>query len=257
MAKRKAGLHKKVSSIFDGAPLPAQEKTEQTTAPPQAPVSPSPPPPAPRTEPPKPPAPRPAPVVKKKSRPEIETKPFWKRERKRFGREPDVDKSKQKKMGVLLLVLTIVFVVVLFQQFYSSRQPKKVEGTSGLQSQSVGLHDSAHSKVTIDDSLINWKIPEPYPTDLRDPMHVPTEVVAPTSQPIEAEPGSGVVRVAIIKDSIVVKSILYSEESSSAVVGDEIVREGQIVLGAKVIRINPYSVEFEVNGERFLKSLQD
>jgi hypothetical protein len=258
MAKRKAGLHKRVSSIFDGAPVPAKEEAEDT-APPQAPAGPLPPPPTPQIKPTKPPATQPTPAVKEKLKPEIKVKPPRKRERERAVYKPDVKQSRQRTIAILLCVLAVVLAASLFQRFYSSRPAEQTEEPSEQQfsDQIVGLSDFIRSKFVIDDLKINWKVPEPYPTDLRDPMYVPEKGVVSTGQATEAEPGRGILRATIIKDSIIIKSILYSEEDSTAVIGDEIVREGQTVLGAKVIKINPHSIEFEVDGERFSKPLQD
>jgi len=254
MAKRKAGLHKRVSSIFDGAPVPAEEKTEDI-APPKIPEGPLPSAPAPQIKPTKPPAP----PIKEKFRPKIKVKPPRKHVRKRPVYEPDAKKSRQRKMSILLCALAIVSAGVIFQRFYFLRPAEQTEEPSEEQSsgQQVTLSDPIHSKMVINELAINWKIPEPYPTDLRDPMYIPEKVVVPTGLTTETESGRSLLRATIIMDRIVVQSILYSEEDSTVVIGDEIVREGQTVLGAKVIKIKPHSVEFEVNGERFSKPLQD
>jgi hypothetical protein len=58
-----------------------------------------------------------------------------------------------------------------------------------------------------------------------------------------------------LDEQLIVKSIFYSEQGRSAVVGDslEIVYEGQEVFGAKVIKIDKDSVEFEMNGVKFTR----
>lgn len=47
---------------------------------------------------------------------------------------------------------------------------------------------------------------------------------------------------------LVVKGIVYSERNPSALIGKEIVHEGDTISGAQVVRIRKDSVEFSVNG---------
>ena len=49
----------------------------------------------------------------------------------------------------------------------------------------------------------------------------------------------------------VVAGTLWSADSSSALINNEIVREGDIVDGVKVVKIDKGMVEFEKNGERW------
>jgi type II secretory pathway component PulC len=55
---------------------------------------------------------------------------------------------------------------------------------------------------------------------------------------------------------LIVKGIVYSEDSSFAIIGTEIVHEGGTVSGATVVKINPDSVEFEMNGKRWTQKVQ-
>jgi hypothetical protein len=48
---------------------------------------------------------------------------------------------------------------------------------------------------------------------------------------------------------LVVRSIIYSEDISSAVIDNRIVHEGEKVRGVNIIKINKNNVEFELNGE--------
>jgi hypothetical protein len=60
-----------------------------------------------------------------------------------------------------------------------------------------------------------------------------------------------------LKDAVVspkevaLKGILYSEGNSSALIGETIVREGDIIDGVKVVKINKKTVEFEKDGEKW------
>lgn len=53
-----------------------------------------------------------------------------------------------------------------------------------------------------------------------------------------------------------VRGIAFSSDRPSAVIGTTIVHEGDIVLGALVVRIGRDGVEFEVNGERWIQKVQ-
>jgi len=53
-----------------------------------------------------------------------------------------------------------------------------------------------------------------------------------------------------------VRGIAYSQDKPAAVIGTTIVHEGDLVLGATVLRITRDEVEFEVNGERWVQKVQ-
>jgi len=53
-----------------------------------------------------------------------------------------------------------------------------------------------------------------------------------------------------------VRGIAYSYDRPSAVIGTTIVHEGDVVLGATIVRISRASVEFEVNGETWAQKVQ-
>ncbi len=52
------------------------------------------------------------------------------------------------------------------------------------------------------------------------------------------------------------KGILYSEDNPSASVNGKIVKEGSVIDGIKVVKINKDSVEFEKNGEKWTQRLK-
>ena len=56
---------------------------------------------------------------------------------------------------------------------------------------------------------------------------------------------------AISSNKVALKGILYSEDNSSAMVGNKIVKEGDIIDGVKVVKINKDTVEFEKDGQRW------
>jgi hypothetical protein len=54
---------------------------------------------------------------------------------------------------------------------------------------------------------------------------------------------------------LTIKSIVYSEDNPSAVIGSRIVHEGEKVLGATVVKINKDSVEFEAGGKKWKQNI--
>ena len=54
---------------------------------------------------------------------------------------------------------------------------------------------------------------------------------------------------------VVVTAIVYGEDNRSAIVSEKVVCEGDVINGCKVIKINKYEIEFEKNGRRFTKGI--
>jgi hypothetical protein len=57
--------------------------------------------------------------------------------------------------------------------------------------------------------------------------------------------------VVVSPREVALKGILYSEDNSSALIGETIVAEGDIIDGVKVVKINKDTVEFEKDGEKW------
>jgi type II secretory pathway component PulC len=56
---------------------------------------------------------------------------------------------------------------------------------------------------------------------------------------------------------LVVRGIAHDENEPYAIIGTQIVKKGERILGAAVIRINQDSVEFEMNGRRWIQKVED
>ena len=56
---------------------------------------------------------------------------------------------------------------------------------------------------------------------------------------------------------VVVTAIVYGEDNPSAIVSDKVVSEGDVINGCKVIKIDRYTIEFEKNGKRFTKGIDE
>ena len=251
MEKQKSGLHKEISSIFSGVPIPKKNDAGQpsSTATQEAPTY-GPPshlsgkgmevPPVMKphskeipTESPKPdenPAASTPPVIKVKR-----GRPAWLEQiqhliqDKFFAPQPGVNPARQKATVVLVPLLFIGMLLAFY---------KVLGGGPGKTTEPRVITPS--NAIAASAGIIDWQIPEAYPTTLRDPMQfgkVPTDTQTDT-------------------DNIEIKGILYSEENPSAIIGTEIVHEGGTVSGATVIKINKDSVEFERDGKRWTQKVK-
>ncbi len=258
MAKSKAGLHKKVSSIFDGVlresndaalspphvlvpkrpedeprskhkeeglepPAPAKQPAQScmTTLEPQEPTKPSleaaPPEPPKAT---RPKQPKVGAVIKIAK--QIPWRECWhKIESKFFAPRPGVDVKRQKLMAVLIPVMVVILIFVFS---WALRTPSRVKATAPVLKLSKA--------VAVSNNKIDWQIPTPYPATLRDPMQFGSATAT--------QAGTG---------RLIVKGIVLSGDKSSAIIDNQIVREGEKILGATVVKINKDSVEFEKNGK--------
>jgi hypothetical protein len=280
MAKHRPGLHKEISSIFDGVPIPKSDGAPQPSSEPEPDLtgherqsttnnwrldSPEPekqepsvgigstvPPPEPEqfAE----PAPRPAPPPEPEwpaepalrparlEPPKVEASPkaagsnplqkIWQQIESRFlAPKPGVNPARQKATVVLIPVLFIALIFALFQVFGAA--PRKIKGAT---------EDGAVNIARAGSTKIDWKIPDPFPPALRDPMRF-TPVAA----------------TVVETGKLIVTSILYDKENPSArsaAISNQIVYEGEKVMGATVIKINSNSVEFELNGRKWTQRVQ-
>lgn len=260
MPRKKSGLHKEISTIFNGVPIPKSSDGIQPgpTATQQAgsygPPShlmkrtaeiPTPIKPSPKNEPKA--APKTAAIEKPKlnfdeqftapateiitrSRPEWLERLVQSVKEKFFEPKPGVSPARQKAMVVLVPVLFIGMVMAFV----------KVVG-SGPSKTAANTFKPTGGGVVAAASSITWQPPAPYPTNLRDPMKFgPLEPVT--------EPGQ--------TGDFAVKGIIYSEDNPSAIIGIEIVHVGSKINGATVTKINKDSVEFEMNGKKWTQNVQ-
>ena len=260
MPKHKRGLHKEISSIFGGVPIPkdngaprlSSAATEEeganygppshltgTTTETQQPAEKSPPKAIPTEE------PRPSPgwgepkadekYAAKKPAAVKTASQAWLEESlqrikdKLFAPKPGVSSTRQKMMVVLVPILFVVMIFVLIRVLGSG---------PGKTTESKIIKPSKAIAAATD--TIVWQIPPPYPTTLRDPMRLGSVTTITQSE----------IR------KIIVKGIVYSKDNPSAIIGTEIVHEGSKVSGATVVKINKDSVEFEMNGKRWTQKVR-
>ena len=214
MAKRKAGLHKKISSIFDGVPLPNKNAAQQgghnlPLSAHGADISPQ-----SRIE-----------VLQTGKNSGMPRTAFGNQQqdqRQRVAGYPksdvpvlrrNVKRRRQIVMAMLIPILFAAFIFLLMRAFetpsfrvsFSLPKPRPVR-------------------------TVDWKIPALYPTTLRDPMDVVT-----SSDPCE----------------LAITAVIIDEEdpsSSIALVSGRTVRIGDTIAGASVVNIEKNDITFEKDG---------
>lgn len=263
--KNQTRLHKEISSIFKGVPIPNDNGIQQSSGAPVADHigSPAPKPPAPKLpapepqnlqnpqapEPYQPPRPlqKAAPAQKPKTDVEkyasekrtavkVVNQALWQPMMNRlFALRPGVGGTRQKAMAVLVPFLFVAMILALIKAF-SVPSRTKAETGQGTSADTVAASYE-----------IDWKIPAPYSATYRDPMRPGSATITQTeTERLETEKIT----------SLTVKSIVYSEDSPSVIIGSRIVHEGEKVLGATVVKINKDSVEFEAGGKRWKQNVR-
>lgn len=264
MAKRREGLHKQISAIFDGVPIPKGDGAErapraptpdgtghvlpklpaaprQLTPSTAKPPQPAETPPTPKLREPGQSLPKAAPAKRAEADAAVKPKrqirgrqiPQWQKsleqiKTKLFTPKPGVSATRQKAIVILAPALFIVMIFV-FIRVLSGPSPMTSMGQSFGPTNPVGGSDNK----------IDWQIPDPYPTTLRDPMQFGSVTVT--------EAGTS---------GLTVRAIVYSRDDPVALIGRRRVHEGDKVLGATIVKINEGSVEFEMNGKRWTQRVQ-
>lgn len=271
MSKNRPGLHKNISSIFDGVPVSQDNGADQADPPPvteeQTNYGPpshltgtkaenqSPEPSPPKAEPTIEHRPEPEPEIiekpsfekpkfemPKSEKPKVE-EPKAKKHKgpgaleqtitrikdKLFAPKPGVNPGRQKMMVIMMPVMFIGMIVAFY----------KVLGV-GPKGAPPAPTITPSNAVAAASGQIDWKIPPLYPETLRDPMKIGSVTTTTDGQ----------------IGQITVKGIVYSEDDPSAIIGSEILHEGDQVSGATIIKINKNSVEFEMNGRKWTEKIQ-
>ena len=267
--KKRAGLHKEISSIFDGVPIPSSNGTKRPSGaslsgrtgyadakspaqPPQNLSNPQAPTPHQPTQ----PFQKPAPVKQPEldlpktgasdRRATIKTtnqETSWQHiKNKFFAPKSDVSTTRQKVMAVLVPVLSIVLIFVFIKVFsVPSRtiaKPPEVQPADTV----AGIVDK-----------IDWKIPTLYSTTYRDPMRLSsasTDQNEPEPQPEPPKLPSGKT------EKLIVRSIVYTEDNPSAIIGNRIVHEGDKILDVTIVKISRDSVEFKMDNKNWIQKVE-
>ena len=176
-------------------------------------------------------------IANKRTVVKIVSNGFWGQiKNKLFAPKPGTSTTKQKVMVIMLPVLFILLLIFVFRGGVLGTSANKTEAGDENNASGIASADS--------NAQIEWKIPETYPATLRDPMQL-----GPIERVPDQNKSGGLVELTV-------KSILYSEDMSSAVIGNKIVHEGEKVRGVRIIKINRDNVEFEMNGKIWYQKVQ-
>ena len=262
---RKSGLHKQISSIFDGVPVPANsalseepEVLDELMEPAALNVS-----EATATQETAPQSSGPSlvqrmsgaslecdsvPIVQvgrpmPTSKPEIVAKsamgPSFSKQIKKavFGAHSRLD-ARQKKTGVLVGILSIVFAAVLFVSLGGVGQ---TQATAANAADS----DSATSTQVTKKTAQEWQRPEPLPQSLRN-----------ATSPVVMRSGTTQGETATENGALTVKGIVFSKNKPSAIINNEILSEGQTFDGITITKITKETVEFKTDEKRWTQTVQ-
>lgn len=165
--------------------------------------------------------------------------------------EEEGGSAKDKVMIMLIPILAIAMVFAFRNVFQNS--PGKVSAAKKKDEKVVVVAKSGED--------IDWKIPDPLPVMTRDPLQLPQDDDTKNQDETAGSTGSEretVKMASQIRNGIVnVRTIVYSEDRASALIGDRIVYDGSKIDGVTIIKINRNSVEFECNGETWVQRVHD
>ncbi|HUT28318.1 MAG TPA: hypothetical protein VMX13_00895 [Sedimentisphaerales bacterium] len=266
MGKQKRGLHKEITSIFDGVPVPKDPGTSQSppsSAPErggqehrpmyarkqvQMPVFPGPaveqanvsevsrPQPAPESSPKAVPIERPqVGIILKSGGGNLLERTYQLVRAKLFASKATEGAGRKKAAVALAPVLLVVLIVVL---------GKVLPGPKG--GHEVVVNPAFSAAAGGSELQIDWQIPEPYPQTLRDPMQFGS-VTRPQPGPDGQEGTDG---------QLVVTGIVYSKDNPTAVIGTQIVHINDEISGVTVAEISEDSVVFEKDGKRWTQKVR-
>jgi hypothetical protein len=255
MTSYKAGLHKNISSIFDGAPLQrpsADSASKQTSLPnfvteqtdssmpgqdPQQHLSqqqsyPQPPKPVQKLY--KDTAEKTHNLISKTNSQKGTSfsRIYQAFKAKLLPRKSGINQKRQISSLVLVPVLCLVLVFVIFK-FVLPASPKK---GSGPQIQTV--LDEVLTPVKI-----NWQIPQPISASLRDPMKpLILGQIGADGQTTSGQQYFGVAGITLA-------GIVYSEDNPAAIIGTQVMHTGEKIGDVSIVKIDRNTVTFERNGQ--------
>jgi hypothetical protein len=253
MSEYKPGLHKKISAIFNGVPIPG---ADDASPPPYAPqknqalavaepqVSAQQPAPPPEKTAPQPSAsvPQPAPSSAKPASQKQQKadapavagqspiqKFLTQLKARLFKSASGIGSVRQKMMIILVPVLFIIFIFV-FVRLFSAPARKTAKPPKAVKTDTAAV---------VAAGKINWKIPDPWPETIRDPMKLGSSAVDSPEN-----------------TAIVVRGIVYSEDNPAVIIGTQLMHQGDKVAGAAITKITEDNVEFETNGKKWTQKVQ-
>ncbi|MBL7214927.1 MAG: hypothetical protein ISS71_04540 [Phycisphaerae bacterium] len=143
---------------------------------------------------------------------------------------------RQKKMTLLVGGLSLVFAGILVVSLGGLGQKKPATAKADVNA--TGTSESQES--------LQWQMPQPLPTQLRNPMIPQAAQPDPANQ--DAAPGQS--------GQMIVRGIVFSENNSSAIINGKIVRQGETLEGIQIVKINKDSVEFKQGEKSWTQQVQ-
>ena len=132
----------------------------------------------------------------------------------------------------MVLIIPVLFIVLIVVMVRVMTPP--VRGTKSVDTNTLPSGNTeARTK-------IEWKIPEPYPATLRDPMKM-----VQVKQAVVNKTGE-----------LIIKGIIWSEQDPLVIINKQTLKEGDTISGTTVVKINKDSVVLERDGKNWTQSVQ-
>jgi len=156
---------------------------------------------------------------------------------------------RNKVMVVLSFFLAVLLVFLLMNAFdFHFRGPQTSSAETG------GEVLSATAVVAAVPQPVCWEKPELVPERLRNPMYPTSAKSVPGAEP--GDPSYSETPDISRIPEFAIKGIVYSEEKASAVIGEDIMHEGDTLQGVTILEIARTYIEFEMNGHRWKQTVQ-
>ena len=244
MSPFKSGLHKRISSIFDGVPVNGKDNpggliTQQTQPDLQVSRSSSKQNDEQNQQQTSRNLYKDAPEKTNKLNVKVEKKTanfafglFDKLKNKLLPSQPGINRTRQLASVILIPILCVIMIIVYIKVFTSGSPKKKVVESASSQTKSVAASGE-----------IIWQVPEPVSENVRDPMRA-------SSYSYSGSKDSSSSGLFGHEGQIILRGIVYSSEKPLAIIGHQIVGEGEKIGDFSVLKINEHEVEVEKNGQR-------
>ena len=140
-------------------------------------------------------------------------------------------------MTLLVPLLAVTLVMLVRKPLHAPRSASGApsDGTTGMTEEARAMQ-------------IDWELPPVYQPTRGDPMRLAAPTFVVEDSPIA-------VPRAEVRKHMALRGVLYSTKRPAAIVGTELVHEGDEVAGVIVFKIERDGVVFERNGERWKQAV--